>query len=155
MKCGECGKTPANLKCGGCEMTLCKSCSKDAGDADLTYFTKLPVEASHGAYCTQCFAEKLLPVLEKYEEIMRLAENVDVYMKDQGKETRLYKRSEKPIVIKDCADRDETLMRMAFRTAELGYGILVDVDLTYDKVFDHAYQTSVWKGVGQPVKPWK
>lgn len=78
------------------------------------------------------------------------ARNVGIYFKDQGKETRLLKRSEKPVRVLDCPDREETLLRLAFLAVKAGFIGLLDVDIVATKVRDGAYQTSSWSGSGIP-----
>ncbi len=104
---------------------------------------------SKGRYCGPCFEEKVNPEIEKYYETMRRAKQVNVFTKTQTKETRLVKRSEKPIRV-ECWDREEALLRLGFEAARAGFNGLVDVDVIYEKVRDHAYQTTRWIGVGIP-----
>lgn len=73
-----------------------------------------------------------------------------VFMKAQFKETRLIKRLEDPISVVACADYDETLLRLAFRAAQLNYNGIIDVDITSKKVRTGNYQTSVFSGTAIP-----
>ena len=73
-----------------------------------------------------------------------------VFMKAQFKETRMVKRFEDPISIIDCADYDETILRLAFRGAELGFNGIIDVDITSKKVKTGNYQTTVFSGTAIP-----
>lgn len=79
------------------------------------------------------------------------AENIIVFFKNQGKETRLIKRTEKPLRVTECDDREETLLRLAFLAAQNGFNGLIDVDIKAEKIFDHAYQTKNWTGIAMPV----
>ena len=110
-----------------------------------------PQDLAYSAYCGACFNQKVVPALESYQEVMRRAEDVIVFFKNQGKETRLIKRKEKPLKVIDCDDHDETLLRLAFLAAQANFNGLVDVEITSEKVFDHAYQTKKWNGCGVPV----
>lgn len=73
-----------------------------------------------------------------------------VFMKAQFKETRFVKRLEDPITVAECADYDETLLRLAFRGAELNFNGIIDVDITSKKVRTGNYQTSVFSGTAIP-----
>lgn len=98
-----------------------------------------------------CFDAKVAPAQQVYNEIMESAKNVQVYEKGQGKETRLMKRVVPAVHVDNCADRKETLMRLAFRAAEAGFNGLIDVEIKSEKVFVQSYQTSRWKGSGVPI----
>lgn len=93
-----------------------------------------------------CFEAKVAPVMEKYDSLMEQAGDVTVYFINQGKETRLIKRSDKKLRIEECSDRDETLLRLAFRAVEAGYNTIVDTELTYEKHRDGSFKISNWKG---------
>jgi hypothetical protein len=99
-----------------------------------------------GTYCNTCFDTSIAAEMEKYDQTMELAKEVSVYFVDQGKETRLFKRSDNKFSVKDCADRDETIMRLAFLAAQAGCNTLVDVDLVYAKVRDGSFKISHWTG---------
>ena len=112
--------------------------------------SEIPEALKHGVYCLQCFNTEIGPALDAYDEKMQKAREVSVYFSDQGKETRLYKRTEKPVTVESRPDREETLLRLAFLTVEAGFDTLVDVSLTSKKVKLGTYQTSVWSGIGLP-----
>lgn len=73
-----------------------------------------------------------------------------VFMKAQFKETRFIKRLEEPVKVAECADYDETLLRLAFQAAQLNYNGVIDVDITSKKVRTGNYQTSVFSGTAIP-----
>jgi hypothetical protein len=81
---------------------------------------------------------------------MEAAKEILVYEKSQGKETRLIKRIAKPVSVDHCADRNETILRLAFQAALAGYNGIIDVDLKSEKVRDGSYQTTRWSGTGVP-----
>ncbi len=82
---------------------------------------------------------------------MQKARNVSMFYKDQGKETRRMSRIEKAITIENCLDKNEIILRLAFRAVENGFNTLVDVDLVSKKVKQGNYQHSVWSGTAVPV----
>jgi len=61
------------------------------------------------------------------------------------------KKSKTEVQVSDCPDRDETVLRLAFKAAEKGHNALIKTELVSKKVFDHSYQKSVWSGHGLPV----
>ncbi len=81
---------------------------------------------------------------------MESAKNVFVYYKAQSKETRLMKRSESPLQVNACADRDETVLRLAFLAVKLGFNAIIDVDLVSKKVRDGSYKILTWNGTAVP-----
>lgn len=93
-----------------------------------------------------------MPQLNQYDELMEKAKNTLVYEKTQGKETRLIKRIEKPVYVKDCPDRAETMLRLAFFAAQAGYNAIIDVDLVPTKIRTGSYQTTNWSGSGIPAQ---
>lgn len=105
---------------------------------------------SHGAYCGPCYDFKVAPELEAYQEAMTAAKNIAVFFKDQSKETRNFKRLEKPYKIEGCEDREETLLRLAFFAVKDNFNAIIDVDITSKKVRTGAYQTQIWSGTAIP-----
>jgi len=108
-------------------------------------------ELKHSIYCPPCFNQHVSDVWDDYQQTMEKAKNINVYLSNQGKETRLIKRKEKPIIVTNCKDHDETMMRLAFQAVKAGFNGLVDVDLVSQKVKIAGYQTQTWSGKGVPV----
>lgn len=81
---------------------------------------------------------------------MNAAQEIMVFMKVQNKETRNIKRLEEPVSVVDCADRAETILRLAFFTAQMNYNSVIDVDITSRKILTGNYQTTVFSGTGIP-----
>lgn len=84
---------------------------------------------------------------------MESARQLDLYFKNQGKETRFVRRHAKPFTVERCVDRDEALLRLAFLAVHAGFKCLVDVEITGFKVTDHAYQKTVFKASAIPANP--
>lgn len=150
--CVVCQKDKAPLQCGLCGSAVCKGCVHFIEDR-FSFLEKVPSELSHGAYCETCFTAHIEAALTDYEETMRRARDVSVYFKNQSKETRLMKRSKEIFRVADCPDRDETVLRLAFQAASRGYDVLIDVDVTSEKVRHGGYQTLKWSGTAVPVHP--
>lgn len=149
--CVTCHKTKATLVCGICACTVCKYCAQIMDESAFSFLPKVPEKLKHQVYCSACFDKDVAPELQTYNETMERAKEVQVFFIDQSKETRLIKRPErKPYRITDCADEDETVMRLAFLAAQANYNALIEVNVVYEKVRQNSYQTHIWSGTGMP-----
>lgn len=148
--CGSCGKSKSLLACGLCGDAVCKSCANFVEAESFSFYAQIPAELSHGVYCQSCFHATVMPAQEAYRELLERAREINVFLKNQGKETRLLKRVEKPVKVENCADREEAVLRLAFFAAQLGYNGLLDVELTSVKVREGSYQYLLWSGRGVP-----
>lgn len=81
---------------------------------------------------------------------MELAKQIIVFDKSQGKESRLYKRHEKPIKVVDCPDREETVLRLAFMAVQAKYNAIIDLELRHRIVRNGSYKSTVWTGTAIP-----
>ncbi|MCC2677947.1 MAG: hypothetical protein K0R29_523 [Pseudobdellovibrio sp.] len=81
---------------------------------------------------------------------METAKNILVFEISQGKETRLIKRKEAKLVVEECPDRDETMLRLAFQAAEKGFNAIIDVDIKSKKVKEGKYQHTMYSGTAIP-----
>lgn len=154
--CVTCGKSKATLVCGSCSCSVCKYCAQILEEGAFSFLAKIPAVLSHQVYCASCFDKDVATELQNYNQIMERAKEVQVFFKKQSKETRLVKRPErKPFRINNCADENETVLRLAFLAAQADYNALIEVDVTYEKVRTNSYQTHIWSGTGMPanVKP--
>ncbi|WII73318.1 hypothetical protein QJS83_05470 [Bdellovibrio sp. 22V] len=113
---------------------------------------KIPEDLSHSTYCGPCFDAKVAPELESYNQALEDAKNIIVFFKTQSKETRNFKRNETPFKVKGCADREETLLRLAFFAVKGRFNALIDVDITSEKVLKGRYQTQIWHGTAIPAQ---
>lgn len=151
--CQSCSAQKTALRCEKCEEATCKKCSFFIDEDVFDHVELLPDNIQNKTFCTSCYHEGVYSVLEESREILERAKNVDVYGKDQGNETGLIKRIEKPIVIKDADDREETLLRMAYYAAQKGFDTLVDVDIKSKKTGKGTYIKLIWDGYAVPVNP--
>src|SRR5437868_435731 len=99
--------------CVVCTQEIDKSEIQYVDEETFAFMAKPPREIAVGAYCYPCFSEKVAPTLAIYEERMEQARNVNVFYASQSKESRFVRRSEKPIKVEKCGDRDETVLRLA------------------------------------------
>ncbi len=148
--CSTCHKPKANLVCEICQDAICKKCTEFVDENSFSFLTHVPKLLLCTTLCKTCFEQKISPEIIKYNDMMASAKNMFVFMKAQFKETRRVKRLADPIIIVDCADYDETILKLAFRGAELGYNAIIDVDITSKKVKTGNYQTTVFSGTAIP-----
>lgn len=148
--CCTCQKPKATLQCGVCKEPVCKNCAQFLEEGSFSFLAQIPEPLSHSTYCSPCFDANVSSELADYNHYMELAKDIHVFEKDQGKETRFFNRKEKTVKVEKCADREETLLRLAFFAAKGGFNTLIDVDVTYEKVVSGTYKTHMWKGSGVP-----
>lgn len=83
--------------------------------------------------------------------MMERAKNLTVFFTADSKRTRNFSRKEKPIKVKDCTDREETLLRLAFLAVHANFNALIDVDIVSQKIRHGTYQTTQYSGTAIPV----
>lgn len=148
--CGLCQKPKANFECSLCEKKTCKTCTEILPEGSFSFLEKIPDFLTHRYYCGQCFDEKVAPEQMNYSQMLSQARQLIVFYKNQSEETRLFGRNEKPLKVEGCADREETLLRLAFMAAQKKFNVLLSVELNSKKVRNHGYQTLSWSGFGIP-----
>ena len=121
-------------------------------EENFLFMDPLPKELSHGVYCHDCFITHVQSRLADYENQLALAKEVFIFNRGEGKETRLIKRTEAPLSIQPCRDRNEAILRLAFQAAGKHFNALVDVDIRAEKVRDGTYQTTVYHAKGIPAQ---
>ena len=105
-----------------------------------------------GTFCPSCFEREVAPFCEHYERLAEEAEELAYFSRAQSKETRLMDRSASTISIKECRDRQEALLKLAFKTVQLGFNGMIDVDLTSQKKREGGRQYSLWSGSAIPTQ---
>lgn len=150
--CSGCLTAKATLNCGVCEAQVCKACAVFLEDESFSFLSKIPDVLQKETYCNSCFQTHVQDELTSYEDTMNKAREIFVYMKDQGKETRLMKRSLPQLKIKDCVDKDEAILRLAFLAVKQNCNAIIDVDIKSEKVRMQAYQTLKWHATATPVQ---
>lgn len=148
--CATCKGPKATLNCGVCDEKICKSCASFADELMVPLLEPMPSYFEHGVFCQSCFQTQIVGEIAEYAAILERAHLVDIFYKTQSKESRFVRRTEKPIRVKDCVDRDFTVLKLAFLAARDGFNILLDVEATSEKVRNGGWQTSNWQGVGTP-----
>ncbi len=150
MSCTVCLSPKANLECGICKEPVCKTCAQFLEDDSFSFLQKVPEELACSAYCSRCFDEKVAPQLAEYEATMEKARKVTVFLKNQSKESRIYKSLEAPITVDGCPDAKEALLRLAFFAVQANFNGLINVDISAKKFREGGYQNSIYSGIGTP-----
>lgn len=138
------------LQCQSCQCGLAKDEAQFVDEGTFELLSQLPQGVALGVYCSPCFEAHVRPALEAYLEKVERAKNVNVFLATQSKESRFVRRTEKPISVEECLDRDDALLRLALKAVELNKNALVDVDFSSRKIRNGGWQTARWSGRGIP-----
>lgn len=137
--------------CQGCQNGIQKREVGFVDDETFAFLEALPEGVTPGAFCPSCFEERVRPALTAYQDLMAAAENVNMFYLSQSKESRFVRRTERRVQVDNCSDKQEAILRLAFKAVQIGKNALVDVDLRSRKVIAAGgYQTSLWAGVAIP-----
>lgn len=150
--CSSCRRSGAPQACELCEAALCKGCVQFLDAGTFSFRAEVAPELRFSKYCPACFSEKVEPELEAYRETLDRAREVFFFFKTQRKPLPVLTRSKETIRVTDCADRDETILRLGFQAAERGFNAVLEGEVIATKVRDGAYQKSLWKGSGVPAQ---
>ncbi|MGZ3698619.1 MAG: hypothetical protein ACXWP5_10815 [Bdellovibrionota bacterium] len=148
--CISCRRPKATIACDLCHEPLCKNCEHFLDATTFSFLATVPENLTHTHYCPVCFNAQVEPALESYNEVMERAKKVYFYFKTQKRPPPILKKSKERVEVKDCDDRDETILRLAFFAAEQGFNGIIEAEVISEKVRNKSYQTSVWRGVGIP-----
>ena len=148
--CISCYRPKATLHCGICEEQLCKNCVQFLEKSTFSYLSEIPVNLQHTYYCAPCYETHVEPALKDYNEIQARARGLYFFFTTQRKPIHLIKRSKDKIQVKECHDRNEIILRLAFKAAQQGYNAVIEAEVVSKKVRDEGYQKSVWSAVAVP-----
>lgn len=148
--CESCRRPKASHQCGLCKSGVCKACSQFLPEDTFTFDPDLKSELKHTYYCPHCHSETVEPALALYNETLERAENVYIFFTTQKTYIPALKRSKEILRVKECPDRDEAILRLAFLAAKQDFNAVTDVLVSSEKVRDGAYQTMKWKAQGCP-----
>lgn len=147
--CVSCLQKKAPLSCVLCEASLCKDCVQFVDENSFPFCHLMQQKMHVGAQCPNCYQEKSLSHVEKYEEILQKAKNIDIYYRRiNGKEARLMERMEPALKVENCSDEEDVLMSLAFLAVQMGATAVIDVEVFSQKTKDGSYTTVTWNGVG-------
>ena len=148
-ECVACRRPKATLNCGICEEPLCRPCSQFLPEGSFSFLEVIPPELVHNDYCPTCFDAHVVPARTSYDGFMSHANETAVFFTTQKRALPILKKALRWIEV-DCADRDEAILRLAFRAAEQSFNSLIEVEVTCSKVRNFGYQKSAWHGKGRP-----
>lgn len=149
-QCCVCQNHKAPLKCGICAGSLCKSCAQFIPEDQFSFLPTIPPKLKHTTFCGPCFDSEVAPEIASYEETMEKARNLTIFYNTDSKLTRNFKRTEKPVKVSKCTDREETLLRLAFLAVMGNFNALLDVEVIPEKIRSGTYQTTIYSGSAIP-----
>lgn len=158
--CSSCLSPKAPLSCGLCHESVCKSCAQFLDESSFAFIKKKPEALTHTTYCPACFDQNVAAELKKYNDDIEKARHIIVFDKAQSKETRNFKRFNETYSVKDCPDREETLLRLAFQAVRGGFNAIIEVEISSKKVRESSRQRQIYSGLAQAAlvtegKRWK
>ena len=140
------------MSCDLCEAKVCKSCVSFLDEETFAFRTEVGAELKHTHYCPNCFESRVAPEIATYQENLEKARGVYIFFKSQKRPPPILTRSKRVMRVAACPDRDETILRLAFQAAELGFNAVIETDVISKKVRNEAYQKLSWQGTGEPAK---
>ena len=150
-ECIACRKPKAEKTCGVCAEHVCKNCALYLEEGSFSFRQDLPEEAKHNYYCPNCYDEHITPLAQEYEAQMALAKDVFVFFVTGKRAVPTLKKSLTRVEVKECVDRDETILRLAFAAVRMGYNAIINTEVKSVKSRNHSYQKSIWEGEALPV----
>ena len=137
------------MSCDLCEAKVCKSCVSFLDEETFAFRTEVGGVETH---ITACFESRVAPEIATYQENLEKARGVYIFFKSQKRPPPILTRSKRVMRVAACPDRDETILRLAFQAAELGFNAVIETDVISKKVRNEAYQKLSWQGTGEPAK---
>lgn len=150
--CTSCRRPKATTSCEICAELVCKDCSHFLDAETFSFQPVVPADLKHTHYCANCYSAKVEPALAAYNEVMERAQGVFVFFTTQKKYFKLLSRSRELLEVKECADRDEAILRLAFQAAEKGFNAVIEVEATSKKERNAGHQKYSWKCKGYPAQ---
>lgn len=148
--CSSCQRPKAAYTCGVCKNSVCKSCAQFLDEETFSFFSVIPPELKHTHYCPSCWDTHVEPAKQTYDETIERARDMYFFFDTQKRNIKQLKRAKEKVFVEECIDRDETILRLAFKAAEQGFNAIVEAEVTSKKVRNEGYQKSVWRGSGLP-----
>lgn len=150
VNCVSCLTNKATLECGLCTCSVCKYCAQILDEDQFSFLKEIPKDLSHSVYCPNCFDNQISKELNEYNDLVKAAHNIQIFMSNQGKETRLLSRKEDPITVEVGVDEKDVLLRLAFQAAKMNFNSVIDVEVLSKKVKNGKHQTHTYWGQGIP-----
>jgi len=148
--CISCRRPKATHPCELCSEWSCKSCGHFLDADTFSFREKVASELKHTYYCAPCFQAQVEPELETYREMMVQAEDVYIFFTSQKKSIPLVSKAKESIRVENCEDRDQTILRLAFKAVEQGHNAVMETHVVSEKVRNAGHQKNKWSGTGIP-----
>lgn len=149
--CSICRHAKAYANCGLCETALCKDCEQFLEPDHFAFLDPIPKNLTLAHYCSNCFDEHVTPTQVTYTATMERAREVYIIFDSQHVPGAVRKKAKRTVTISNCKDRDETILRLGFRTIEQGFNAMIHVEVFATQIRNHAHQKNSWTGTGLPV----
>ena len=152
IPCSGCRSLKTTHECGICNEALCRSCAIFLDEATFAFRSEVSPELKHSFYCAGCHAEQVEPEMEADRELLELARGVYFFFGKSKHPLPILSKAKVDVKVERCLDRDETILRLGIQAAKAGFNGIVDAEVSSEKVRDHGWQKSNWRGHGRPVK---
>ncbi len=129
---------------------MCKDCMQVLAEDAFELRATVPDDLKHLHYCQGCFGTHVAPALESYRETLSRAEAMYFFFATQKNRLPVLSKAKWPVKVEQQVDRNETILRLAFISAEAGYNSIIEASVDHEKVRNEGYQKTVWKGQGVP-----
>lgn len=140
----------ASHECGICNERVCRSCAIFLDETTFAFRSELAPELKHSYYCAPCHDTHVQPELDRYEALLETARGVYFFFGISRHPLPVLRKADREVRVADCADRDETILRLGYQAAEAGYNAIILGEVTPSKVRNHGWQKSSWSGHGLP-----
>jgi len=152
MICESCRTNKGVDACPMCKAGVCSRCTVELPAGAFQWLEPRPSEFAHLEYCPRCFSDAVEPALLSYQETAEKAREVLVFFVSQRKGIPVTKKGREVLKVDGQEDRDETILKLAFQAAKLGYNAIVEADVRSEKKRHAGWQTSVWTGTAFPAQ---
>ncbi len=149
-ECAACRRPKGVLSCGICQESICKKCALFVEESTFSFLEVIPETLRHSYYCPTCHEDHVSQAFSSYNETMDRAKEVYFFFETQRKFIPIMSRSKELLKVDECVDRDEIILRLAFKAAELGYNGVIEAKVVSEKVRNESYQKSRWIASGFP-----
>jgi hypothetical protein len=150
--CSHCQEPKAQLVCGACGKDICKTCREYIDTNSFSFMAKAPQHLTKGEYCPACFEDVIVPAQAAYDATMKSAAEVFYLSKNYPGYIHMQRKHTKRVVVTECDDRRECIMRLAFFAVELGFNGIIEAEVESFKIRKNNRQSSYWKGSALPAK---
>ncbi len=143
----------AYWECGICVGDVCRKCAQFLPEESFPFLNPKPEALSHTYYCQACYDENVAPELEAYQAKLEAAKQTYFFFDRRKKPVPFLKKAREEVVVEGCADRNETILRLAFLTQEQGFNAVLDAVIENEKVRREGWQKTKWSGRPKGLAP--